>query len=326
MSARKTTFADLPSQASIPMTTRNADALQQGWERIAKGKPRHRLRGRSNHAYRSPKSHPMQRLEALEEELRSQHGNTGANRWMVPYADLLTLLLGLFLMLMALATQHGEFLEGVTENLTKNLQAQQAHISVQQAELLRLQEALGVLEEKTASESTDDNSVIAPPAMASNGDISVSQDERGLVITLLDSVLFTPGSASLSPSAKATLTKVAKEIKALPNDIRIEGHTDNTPIRTAQFPNNWYLSTARATTIVEYLIVAHRFSPKRLSAAGYGEHHPVAKNSSIEGKRQNRRVDIIVLDPKPASGGQKTAKPATTLPAVTPTVTATNAQ
>lgn len=312
--ASKPSLAQLAAEAaaqpsSNPMTNRNAQALQKGWERIANGKPKHKshrtAKGRPG-ASRQAQVHSLQRLESLEDELRSQHGNTGANRWMIPYADLLTLLLGLFLMLMALATQHSEFLEGVTSNLTKDLQVQQNRVAEQQAELLKMQEALGLL----ASEQTESAVMMTQPAdVIANDDITVSQDERGLVITLLDSVLFTPGSAELSPSAKATLTKVAKQLKPMPNDIRVEGHTDNTPINTAIFPNNWYLSTARATQIVEYLINGHQFSPKRLSAAGYGEHHPVAENSSIEGKRQNRRVDIIVLDPQPVLASSRQAKP-----------------
>ena len=82
--------------------------------------------------------------------------------------------------------------------------------------------------------------------------------------------------------------------------LRIEGHTDNAPIHTAQFPSNWELSTSRATEIVRLLIVRDGFGPDRLSAAGYAEYHPVATNLTAEGRGMNRRVDIIILGQAPA--------------------------
>jgi len=91
------------------------------------------------------------------------------------------------------------------------------------------------------------------------------------------------------------LDNITEAIRKYSNSIRIEGHTDNVPIKTAQFPSNWELSTARATNIVHYLVDAHEFPPEKLSAIGYGEYRPIADNSSEEGRQKNRRVDVVVL-------------------------------
>jgi chemotaxis protein MotB len=102
----------------------------------------------------------------------------------------------------------------------------------------------------------------------------------------------------LHPMDVFMLHIIAESLEKIPNHIRIEGHTDSVPICTARFPSNWELSTARATSIVHYLLTTHRFEPTRLSAAGYGEFRPIASNNSSEGRSQNRRVDIVILSGK----------------------------
>jgi chemotaxis protein MotB len=84
--------------------------------------------------------------------------------------------------------------------------------------------------------------------------------------------------------------------------LRIEGHTDNVPIHTAQMASNWELSTARATKLIRVLIVGHRFAPERLSAAGYAEYHPIASNLTAQGRAQNRRVDIVIVSEQSMRG------------------------
>lgn len=117
----------------------------------------------------------------------------------------------------------------------------------------------------------------------------------GLVISLREAGFYDSGSASPHPQSRATLDKIASTVAATPYDLRIEGHTDNVPIHTSQFASNWELSTARATELAKTFIVDHHLAPGRLSAAGYAEYHPVAANDTLDGRSQNRRVDIIVL-------------------------------
>ena len=99
----------------------------------------------------------------------------------------------------------------------------------------------------------------------------------------------------MKDSSLRVLDAIADSVLQVPNQIRIEGHTDNTPIHTEQFPSNWELSTARATQVIAYLTRRFPFQASRLSAAGYGEHRPVAKNATPEGRALNRRVDLVVL-------------------------------
>jgi len=106
---------------------------------------------------------------------------------------------------------------------------------------------------------------------------------------------FESGSAQMKSSSQAAFDRIASMLRQRDYRLRIEGHTDNAPIHTAQFPSNWELSTTRATEIVRLLIVRDGFSPDRLSAAGFAEYHPVAPNSTAEGRGMNRRVDIVVL-------------------------------
>ncbi len=145
--------------------------------------------------------------------------------------------------------------------------------------------------------------------------IKVFQTREGLVISLQEIGFFDSGEASLKPGSLASLDKIAQILLQLPNDVRIEGNTDNVPIHTAQFASNWELSTARATKLVALFIDQYHFPPFRLSAAGYAEYHPVASNATPAGRALNRRVDIIVLNappPAPKTGpATPSVKPAT---------------
>jgi len=129
----------------------------------------------------------------------------------------------------------------------------------------------------------------------SNRNIHISEDSRGLTISLAEAGFFGPGSAVINTKALAAVDSIAATLQPLAYSIRVEGHTDNTPIHTPQFPSNWELSTARATFLLQYLISNGKISPRRLSAVGYGEYHPVAPNNTSEGRAANRRVDIVVL-------------------------------
>ncbi|MDK2822103.1 MAG: chemotaxis protein MotB [Clostridia bacterium] len=124
--------------------------------------------------------------------------------------------------------------------------------------------------------------------------IIVDTDQRGVILRFEDSVLFDKGKADLKPEARDVLTKVADLLIELDKPIRIEGHTDDLPIRTVQFPSNWELSTTRSTNVLRFLL-EHGLNPKQLSAVGYGEYHPLVPNIDEESRRKNRRVDIVIL-------------------------------
>ncbi len=123
---------------------------------------------------------------------------------------------------------------------------------------------------------------------------------KGLVITFVDEILFDSGKAQIKKAAYSILDRVAKVLnnQVRNRNIAIEGHTDNQPIRKSKWKSNWELSTARATSVLHYLIDKRSVNPQRLSAVGYGEFRPVVSNKTKEGRQQNRRVEITILPEK----------------------------
>jgi chemotaxis protein MotB len=126
--------------------------------------------------------------------------------------------------------------------------------------------------------------------------VDVTEDIRGLVVSLPEDAAFPVGSTTAGAAALDIIALVADSVRDLPNPIRIEGHTDDVPIRTPRYESNWELSTARAAAVVAYLVKERGIDPSRLSAAGYGEFHPRVPNDSAEHRARNRRIDIVVLE------------------------------
>jgi chemotaxis protein MotB len=125
--------------------------------------------------------------------------------------------------------------------------------------------------------------------------VSIQMGRDGLVISLREAGFFDSGSAMPRPESLGTLHEIAASLGRTPYDLRVEGHTDNVPIHTANFDSNWELSSARATHIARLFLDFHALPPDRISAAGYAEFHPVASNATAEGRATNRRVDLVVL-------------------------------
>ena len=123
-------------------------------------------------------------------------------------------------------------------------------------------------------------------------------DKRGLVISLSNAIFFDPGSAQIKQDNENTLLDIANMFTVMENLIRIEGHTDNVPMNSAEYPSNWDLSTARAANVVRLITSKSNLSPEKLIAVGYGEYRPIADNATEEGRAKNRRIDIIVLSEK----------------------------
>jgi len=139
------------------------------------------------------------------------------------------------------------------------------------------------------------NLVAQLKALVDAGTIKLEIRKGNLVVKLANSILFGSGKASLKPEGKEALAKLAVALKSVKNrDWLIAGHTDNVPIRSKNFKNNWELSTARSISVVETL-TSEGMDPKRLGAAGFAEFDPVADNSTEEGRALNRRIEIILL-------------------------------
>ncbi len=129
------------------------------------------------------------------------------------------------------------------------------------------------------------------------GEVQVRRTPMGVVIDIHDDLLFPSGQAALSPVAQSLLEKVAGVLAGLPYQVRINGYTDNKPIHTSQFQSNWALSAMRAVSVVNMLI-QQNISPERLIAAGYGQYHPIDSNATPEGRAANRRVSIVIVSPE----------------------------
>lgn len=256
-------------------------------------------------------------------EEHEEHVNHEA--WVIPYADMLTLLMGLFLVLWAISNQDLAKLKEFGKSFGETVGISQAATGTGSAggdgvldggntptttlrlgpeELKAAQEALQVQQAAQEARATEAVSMdaaeqtIAEAAAGGGmaGTLSFRREERGLVVSIVsDDVLFDPGSADLRPDGLAVLDAVASGLAALPNTISIEGHTDDVPISTGRFPSNWELSTARASSVLRYLADRHGIPPARMVAGGYADQRPVAANDTPEHRAQNRRVDIAVL-------------------------------
>lgn len=177
----------------------------------------------------------------------------------------------------------------------ESLSDQVKRLKMTEEELLKLREAYNALEKSLRREIEDKK-------------VSLGIEERGLVITFVDSVLFNSGKAELRTEADRTLDKVANVCRRVVanREIGIEGHTDNQPIKYSGWESNWELSTARATSVLHYL-VKKGISPERISATGFGKYRPVDTNETVEGRQKNRRVEIVIL-PKRISQMQQGAQ------------------
>jgi chemotaxis protein MotB len=231
-------------------------------------------------------------------------GGTGHERWLVSYADFVTLLLAFFVTMYAVTRLDSEKLSVAQQSINRALSApaflggfpMEAGLDKNPAGLsgdlvgatLVRTPPSSQMEEVTQSVRDELKEKIE------KGEVHLLHTGKGLVLRLPEFLFFDSGQATVSPEARPLLDKLAGILKLIPNHIVIEGHTDNRPIHTPQFPSNWELSTARAAALVRYFVEEHHLDPARFSAAGYGEYHPVADNGDDKGRQANRRVELII--------------------------------
>ncbi len=214
--------------------------------------------------------------------VRKRHLPAAENkdRWLISYADFVTLLLALFVVLFA-------------SSQPDKHKVQQVAYSVKEA--LREGEGVASRSLKLTPEYLEES--LAPEI--ESGRIEVHRETRGLVISLRQAAFFPSGGDEISASGLDALEKISTTIRDIPNPIRFEGHTDSVPIRkqndNQRFRNNWELSTARSIAILELFARRYGIPESRFAAAGYAETRPVDSNDSAEGRAHNRRVDIVIL-------------------------------
>ncbi len=234
----------------------------------------------------------------FEVEQGDHHG-----RGLVSYAEFITRLFAFFVVMYALSSRSGGKYKVLAESMEKAFKEQEGNVlrvtdPIQVGEIPRSVSASSILEggaeelvmlEKISEQIEE---VMAP--YIDEDLVAVEHHRFWVVVEMKSSLLFPSGSAELGSGADAVLGKLAEIVRQMPaNPVTIEGHTDNVPIHTPRFPSNWELSAARAASVVRRL-AAQGIAQPRLAAVGYGEYHPVADNSTPQGRNRNRRVVMVL--------------------------------
>jgi len=219
-------------------------------------------------------------------------------RWLVSYADFITLLFAFFTSMYAISSVNEGKFRILSESLAiafnptiftstkaqegpRFVKEQRSHASDEFKDMFtnnyqKIQTALSELE--------------------ADKKLTLIAEENRVTIRISESMLFEPGTDTIMKEGLPVIDEVAAVLRELPNSIRVEGHTDNIPVNTARFPSNWDLSSARAISILKYFIAEHGYDPRKLSALGFGEYRPVDTNDTPSGRFKNRRVDIMILN------------------------------
>ncbi len=251
------------------------------------------------------------KLRAIEDD------EINHDRWLVSYADFITLLFAFFVVMYSIASVNNAKYETLSESLEeaflphekKNtlepqpIPEQSQPTTIQPIVLdnptaeekqKRQQLSDEILKERRGLKKVSENLEEVLEPYIDDNLVSVKRNDFWVELEMKSDLLFSSGEAELSQKAFPVLKKIAEVIRLLPNMINVEGHTDNIPIDNVDFPSNWDLSAARATSVVRQLI-KNNIKPERLAVVGYGEFHPVADNNTEEGRFKNRRVLLVLM-------------------------------
>ncbi len=258
--------------------------------------------------------------------------NISRDRWLVSYADFITLLFGFFVVLYVFARADQKKQTQVTASIDSAFRSLGLFPDSSRKSPKAGSTTSGIDQPFVPMNIVMGEDVLAPAKViddlnhirreleqtlsnqVAQHTVSIQMGRDGLIISLREAGFFISGSATPRPETLPTLRQIAASLGRTPYDLRIEGHTDNIPIHTAEFDSNWELSAARATHIARIFLDLKAMPPDRLSAAGYAEFHPVARNDTAEGRAENRRVDLVVLprariDPSAAAAAPHHAGP-----------------
>lgn len=229
---------------------------------------------------------------------RREEKKRGAPPWMTTFSDMMTLLLTFFILLYSISSLDAEKFREIAASLQQVLtgskqilesDASNGSVPLDNTHLINKQGNEGDIAEiyQKVLEYIREQGLEA--------DVSIRYDQRGVILNINDKILFDTGKANLKPESIVILKKLKGLLTSMPNDIVVEGHTDDVPINTPEYPTNWELSVARAVTVVRYFIDAEGVDPARFSAAGSGEYHPIVPNTSPENRSLNRRVELLIV-------------------------------
>ncbi|MFY9675134.1 MAG: flagellar motor protein MotB [Terriglobales bacterium] len=240
---------------------------------------------------------------------RKSQEHAGHERWLVSYADFITLLFAFFVVLYASSqmdkkkvVQVSAAIKGAFEQLGA-FSGNASYTPVQQPgdSSVSTPPSEQAANPAVTDEALPDVTLLKHQLQEALGEqiekheIEIHATPEGLVVSLREIGFFNSGEATLLAEGRATLTRIAGVLNEKGFQVRVEGNTDDVPIHTSQFKSNWELSTARATEVVQLLVEEHGFDPTLISAAGYSQYRPRASNSTEEGRKQNRRVDLVIV-------------------------------
>lgn len=236
----------------------------------------------------------------------SRRSQISHERWLVSYADLITLLFAFFVVLYAFAKadekQHKQVAAAIDSGFrslsivpasSRSIAETGDGASFTRGSQDRIDVSLPTSVLKNLEDVRRDLMARLSPQIAKKA-VFVQFSPDGLVISLREAGFFDSAQAAPRPETRETLDQIAGAIRGTPYEVRVEGHTDNVPIHNSAFDSNWELSSARATSIARVLLQLQAIRPEQLSAAGFAEFHPVASNSTPEGRAENRRVDLVI--------------------------------
>ena len=216
------------------------------------------------------------------------HDSGGNLRWLLTYADMITLLLAFFVIMYAISKVDVKKYDAMAVSLRGAFKGTAAYpVNPGGGERLLPSPDTGLQLVQTLQEGLKDD--------LRAGMVQIDREPDGVRLRFQDAIFFERGKAELRDEARQILDKVGGIIADLPNRVEAEGHTDSLPIRSAQFPSNWELSVARATAVVRYLVETRGLSPVRLAARGLGEHQSLFPNDPNRGEPRNRRVEIRIV-------------------------------
>ncbi|MFA9457112.1 flagellar motor protein MotS [Halalkalibacter sp. AB-rgal2] len=249
---------------------------------------------------------------------RRKKEEKGAPKWMVTFSDLMTLILVFFILLFSMSVVDAQKFRAIAESFQQRqiFDFMPSAIEFQDPNEIRDHELRDAdVDMESDEQGTDDpqeqddvpNEAQMDELLEEvneflnendlNDLISATRDDRGVVLVLQERSLFESGEAELLDEAQLILNKVGTLLEAIPNIVKVEGHTDSRPISTFRYPSNWELSGARSSSVIRYLIDEYDLEPNRFISTGYGDTRPVVDNTSAENMSQNRRVVIVISDP-----------------------------
>lgn len=265
--------------------------------------------------------------------LRPNKKNSGAPKWMVTYSDMITLILVFFILLFSMSNIDDDKFDAVTDsfrnrmifdfypssvpleegsgNIVEGQSGKDTGLNREPVDNLRVSRDVDTKKIQDALRKEDELNKLMKDVQSFlvendlTDAVSASRTERGVELILQDSILFDSGEADILTSGEPFLDRIGELLSAIPNYVRVEGHTDDRPISSYRYPSNWELSSARGASVIRYLTEEKNLEQYRFSSVGYGETRPVTENDNKNNWHKNRRVEIVILEDENSSEEEK---------------------